>query len=239
MSDAVSDDSVGAAVRANRALGAAGQTDLVWGHASVRDPRGRGAWMKASGWGFEEIAVDTIVLVSPDGEVLAGDGRRHIEYPIHTEVYRRRGDVGAVVHSHAAAAVSFAALDEPVRAISHDGAWFTDPDIPRFRVTGSLIRSSALGAALADTIGDGPGCLIPHHGLVTVGATAAEAVMRAVCLERACAVQLAAMAAGELRTWSDANEVALKRHEVWDSTQVDAGYAYLCRKAGCEPLSSP
>ena len=49
----------------------------------------------------------------------------------------------------------------------------------------------------------GPGCLIPHHGLVTVGATVAEAVMRAVCLDRACQVQLLAMAAGGPHTWSD------------------------------------
>ena len=36
--------------QANRALGAAGQSDMVWGHVSIRDPEGRGVWMKASGW---------------------------------------------------------------------------------------------------------------------------------------------------------------------------------------------
>jgi L-ribulose-5-phosphate 4-epimerase len=224
-------DLIDSAVRANRALGAASQSDLVWGHASIRDPEGRGAWMKASGWGFEEIDASRIVLVSHDGEVLVGDGRRHIEYPIHTEVMRQRSDVGAVVHSHAAAAVAFASLDVPVRAISHDGAWFADPAIPVFRETGSLIRNAELGAALATAIGDGPGCLIPHHGLVTVGTTPAEAVMRAVALERACHVQLLAMAAGGPATWSDGAEVRLKREEIWTLEQVEAGYAYLCRRA--------
>ena len=37
------------AVQASRALAAAGQGDMVWGHASIRDPDGRGAWMKAPG----------------------------------------------------------------------------------------------------------------------------------------------------------------------------------------------
>ncbi|HEX3785326.1 MAG TPA: hypothetical protein VHX38_37220 [Pseudonocardiaceae bacterium] len=37
-------------IRASRALAAAGLGDMVWGHASVRDPDGRGVWMKASGW---------------------------------------------------------------------------------------------------------------------------------------------------------------------------------------------
>jgi hypothetical protein len=83
-----------------RALWAAGQADLIWGHCSVRDPGGRGAWMKGSGWGFEELEPDRVVLVSPDGDVLDGAGRRHIEYPIHTEIMAQRGDVGAVVHTH-------------------------------------------------------------------------------------------------------------------------------------------
>jgi ribulose-5-phosphate 4-epimerase/fuculose-1-phosphate aldolase len=231
----VSTATVDAVVRANRALGAAGQGDLIWGHASVRDPDGQGAWMKAAGWGFDEIDAARVVLVSDSGEVIAGEGRRHIEYAIHTEVYKQRADVGAVVHTHAAAAVSFAALDVPVRAISHDGVWFADPDIPRFRETGSLILDPHLGGALADLIGDGPGCLIPHHGLVTVGANVPEAVMLAVCLERACHVQLVAMAAGELRTWSDPQEVARKRAEVWTEAQVAAGFDYLCRLAGLVP----
>jgi hypothetical protein len=38
------------AVQASRALAAAGQGDMVWGHVSIRDPDGRGAWMKAAGW---------------------------------------------------------------------------------------------------------------------------------------------------------------------------------------------
>src|SRR6185437_5896175 len=85
-----------------RALAAAGQADMVWGHPSVRDPAGRGVWMKASGWGFEEVDASRIVLVSTEGEVLAGSGPRHIEYPIHTEIMAARPDVGSVVHTHSA-----------------------------------------------------------------------------------------------------------------------------------------
>jgi ribulose-5-phosphate 4-epimerase/fuculose-1-phosphate aldolase len=216
--------------QANRALGASGQSDMVWGHASIRDPRGRGAWMKAAGWSFDEVTPARVALVTPDGEVLAGSGPRHIEYPIHTEVMNARPDVGSVVHTHAPAAVSFAALDRPLLAISHDGVEFAEPQIARFTVTGGLISSAELGRALAATIGDGPGCLIPQHGLVTVGPDAATAVMRAVLLARACQVQLQAMAAGEIRLWSDSAEIALKKQQVWAESQLHAGYAFLCRQ---------
>ena len=92
------------AAAANRALGASGQSDMVWGHASVRDPEGRGVWMKAAGWSFQEATSARVALVTPAGEVLAGSGPRHIEYPIHTEVMKARPDVSSVVHTHAPAA---------------------------------------------------------------------------------------------------------------------------------------
>ena len=65
---------IAATAQANRALGASGQSDMVWGHASIRDPDGRGAWMKAAGWSFEEVTDARVALVSPEGEVLAGAG---------------------------------------------------------------------------------------------------------------------------------------------------------------------
>jgi L-ribulose-5-phosphate 4-epimerase len=218
------------AVQANNALAVAGQTDMVWGHASVRDPEGRGVWMKASEWGFEEVTADRVVLVDRDGEVLDGTAKRHIEYPIHTEVMAARSDVGAVVHTHAPAATAFASLDVPLRAISHDGVPFAAEDVARFTLTGALIRNRDLGQALAKAIGDGPGCLVPQHGLVTVGEDTATAVMRAVLLERACRVQLTAMAAGPLARWSDDEELELKNAEVWAPSQIHAGYRYLCRQ---------
>jgi L-ribulose-5-phosphate 4-epimerase len=219
------------AAEASLALAAAGLTDMVWGHAAIRDPDGRGVWMKASGWGFEEITDDRVVLVSPGGEVLSGDGSRHIEYPIHTEIMRRRPDVGCTVHTHAPALSAFACLDVPLLPISHDGVLFSNPPAPRFSRTGALIATAELGAALADTLGEARGCLMPSHGAVTAGPDVATAVMYAVLLERACRTQLMALAAGDPKTWSDAGEAEFKREQVWNPRQVQAGYRYLLRKA--------
>jgi L-ribulose-5-phosphate 4-epimerase len=219
------------AAEASLALAAAGLTDMLWGHAAIRDPDGRGVWMKASGWGFEEITDDRVVLVSPGGEVLSGDGSRHIEYPIHTEIMRRRPDVGCTVHTHAPALSAFACLDVPLLPISHDGVLFSNPPAPRFSRTGALIATAELGAALADTLGEARGCLMPSHGAVTAGPDVATAVMYAVLLERACRTQLMALAAGDPKTWSDAGEAEFKREQVWNPRQVQAGYRYLLRKA--------
>src|SRR5436189_6477454 len=76
-----------------------GQGDLIWGHVSARDPDGRGVWMKASSFGFDEITAEHVILVSWDGEVLQGEYERHIEFSIHTELMRAREDVNCVVHT--------------------------------------------------------------------------------------------------------------------------------------------
>jgi len=218
-------------VRASRALAAAGLSDMVWGHAAIRDPDGRGIWMKAAGWGLEEVDADRVLLVSPDGEVLSGAGRRHIEYPIHAEIMRRRPDVGCTVHTHAPALSAFACLGAPLLPISHDGVLFCDPPVSRFTQTGALIATAELGGALAGALGDAPACLMPGHGAVTAGSDAAAAVMYAVLLERACRTQLMAMAAGGPKVWSDPAEAKFKREQVWNPGQREAGWQYLLRTA--------
>src|SRR5438552_16380030 len=67
-----------------RILGLEDQGDFVWGHVSARDPDGRGIWMKASTYGFEEIGADQVLLVSWEGELLEGEGARPIENPTQT-----------------------------------------------------------------------------------------------------------------------------------------------------------
>jgi Ribulose-5-phosphate 4-epimerase and related epimerases and aldolases len=73
----VSDELRGQVALGCRILGFEDQGDFVWGHVSARDPEGRGIWMKAATHGFEEIGPEQVILVSWDGEVLEGDGRRH------------------------------------------------------------------------------------------------------------------------------------------------------------------
>ncbi|WP_063043416.1 class II aldolase/adducin family protein [Nocardia pseudovaccinii] len=221
-------------IQASRALATAGLSDMVWGHASVRDPDGKGAWMKASGYGFEEIDADRVVLVSPDGDVLWGAGKRHLEFPIHTEILSRRTDVGAVVHTHAPALSAFSSLQRDLLPISHDAVPFAHPQLPRFTVTGALIATQDLGRALAEELGDANGILMPHHGAVTVGPDIGTAVMYAVLLERACRTQLLADAAGGVRTASDEAETRFKREQIWNPSQLNAGWEYLVRRADTE-----
>jgi ribulose-5-phosphate 4-epimerase/fuculose-1-phosphate aldolase len=213
-----------------RVLASAGHTDMIWGHASARDPAGRGAWMKASGWGLEETTPERVILIDDAGSVREGNGQCHAEYPIHTEIFRTRLDVGAVVHTHPTYSIAFMSTNRPLRPISHDGTWLTPPELPRFTETGNLIRTPELGARLAACLGDRHAVLIPNHGIVTVGPDIPYAVMTAVLLERSCRLQLLADAAGGIATWSNDEEAVSKRAVCWSDSQIHGGWAYLCRR---------
>jgi len=220
-------------------LGAEGQGDLIWGHVSARDPDGGGIWMKAAALGFDEVGSDDVLLVTADGEIAHGDGRRHVEYPIHTEIVAARPDVNAAVHTHAVHAVAFGSLGVPLRPVSHEGTLFVPPDIARFTRTADLIVTPELGREVAAAIGDRNALLLVNHGVVTVGPDVPTAVMTAVVLERACRTQLLAMAAGDPSRWSDDEEALAKREHCFSPTQVEQAWAYLVRRLARDDRDGP
>jgi ribulose-5-phosphate 4-epimerase/fuculose-1-phosphate aldolase len=215
-----------------RVLASLGQGDLIWGHVSVRDREGRGAWLKAAGFGLGEIDESRVHLVAWDGEVVEGEGRRHLEFPIHTETLAARPDVGAVVHTHAPNVVALAATGQPLRPISHDACLFVPPDLPCFIETGDLIVTRELGAKVAACLGEANAVLLVHHGLVAVGADLAEAVVHSVLLDRACATQMLAAGGGGVHTWSSDEEALAKRASHGTPDNLRAAYDHLVRTIG-------
>ncbi|WP_166352461.1 class II aldolase/adducin family protein [Phytoactinopolyspora limicola] len=214
-----------------RVLAANGHSDLVWGHLSVRDPDGRGVWLKRAGLGFDEVRADDVHLISWDGDVVEGPEPVHLEHHIHTEVLRARPDVAAVVHSHPESAVALAATGLELEPLGHEGTFFTPPDVPRFTETGDLIRTPELGRSVAAALGDRNALLLVNHGVVVAESSVERAVFGAVILEKACRMQLlAAMAAGaEPLRASAPDEAIAKRARCYSTRQVSLGWDYLVR----------
>ena len=213
-----------------RILALEDQGDFVWGHVSARDPDDRGVWMKASTLGFEEIGPEQVILVSWDGDVLEGEGRRHAEYPIHTELMRARPDVASVVHTHAPWAVAFASTEQPLRPVSHEATLFVPPEVARFTKTGDLVLTRELGEELAVAVGDRNAAFMVHHGIVTCGPDVVTAVMAAVLLERACRTNVRAVAGGGPKTWSSDDEALAKRDHCYPPQLLRQAWDYLARR---------
>lgn len=213
-----------------RILAAAGHDDLIWGHASIRDPGGKGVWLKSAEWSLAEVTADRVHLVDPDGNVLEGDGPRHSEYPIHTEIMAARPDVGGVVHTHPPHSVALAATGQPLRPVSHAANYFVPPEVPRFTDTADLVLTRDLGRSLALTLGDARAVFLVNHGIVAVGATLQTATIAAVLLERACQQQILTASAGGWPTWSVPEESLAKREHIYGERAMAAVWDHLVRQ---------
>lgn len=216
--------------QASRVLAANGSGDLIWGHVSVRDPEGRGVWLKQASYGLEEISPDKVHLVSPTGEVLEGGGQRHSEYPIHTEIIAAREDVGAVVHVHSRYAVALAASGVPLLPVSHEANYFAPLGVPRYEETADLILTQQLGKNVAEALGTASALFLVNHGIVCVGPDLQTATFAAVILDRACAQQLLTSQYGGNPSWSDEAESLEKLEHIYSPEAIRQAWDYLIRR---------
>jgi L-ribulose-5-phosphate 4-epimerase len=212
-----------------RILAATGHDDFVWGHVSALDPQGRGVWMKASTFGFDEMTAEHVILVGFDGEVVAGEHPRHIEWPIHVEILKARPDLTSVVHTHPPHSIAIAAAGQPMLPVSHAATLFVPPDVPRFTETAELIVTPELGQHVAGRLAHSQALFLVNHGIVTAGTTVPDAVVRGVLLEKAAHQQMLTYAFGGPRHFSDDDEALRKRATVWSEHHRRALWDYLAR----------
>lgn len=174
----------------------------AFGHVSVRHDKRPDRFLLARNMAPSLVSPDDIIEFDLDGNAVDAGGRRvYLERFIHSEIYRVRPDVGAVVHSHSHAVIPFGALrSQSLRAILHMGG-FIGTQAPVFEIRecvgdGSdlLIRDAALGAALARSLGPRSVVLMRGHGATVVGANLREAVYRGVYVDINARLQLQTIA---------------------------------------------
>jgi HCOMODA/2-hydroxy-3-carboxy-muconic semialdehyde decarboxylase len=130
---------------------------------------------------------------------------------IHSEIYKARPDVHAILHSHSPTVIPFGASNVPMKPIVNT-AGFLSPDVPVFemrRFAGSrslLVTDAKVGKALADTLGTRSVALMRGHGNVVVGPNIRRMVSRAIYTEVNARLQLQALALGNLIIYLDDTE---------------------------------
>jgi ribulose-5-phosphate 4-epimerase/fuculose-1-phosphate aldolase len=215
-----------------RILADNGQNDTVFGHVTYRQTGADTFWMKPAAMGLDEVTPETLIRLDLDGNIVEGDLRRHLEFPIHSEIFRARPEITCVVHTHPLYSIAFAATQQPLRAVSHEGAQFTPPDVPRFTQTSDLITSRSLGEAVATTLGEALGCYLINHGIVMAATTIEKAIVAAINLERASQIQLLASASGQSFDWTPDEQIAGKRANIFTAHHLRSVWEYYCRRIG-------
>jgi len=205
------DNLIGDLVAANHILATEGIVD-GYGHISVRSPRNKDRFYLSRSVAPESVTAADILEHGLDGEAIDPKGKTsYKERFIHSEIYRMRPDVNAVVHCHAPSLIPFGVTKVPLRPMYHQSA-FLAAGVPVFEIreaggmTNMLVETAALGRALAKTLGDKPAALMRGHGAVVVADTIPNVVGRSIYLEINARVQAQAIALGGPITYIDPEE---------------------------------
>jgi ribulose-5-phosphate 4-epimerase/fuculose-1-phosphate aldolase len=171
----------------------------AYGHISARSDRRPEHFIMSCSRAPALVSAADLMELGPDSEPATGDKRKgFIERYIHGEIYRRRPDVMAVVHSHSASVIPFGVTRTRLRPVYHMGAflWSGAPvfDIRKERKDNDLlVRDRPLGKALAETLGECTCVLMRGHGMTVVADTIPAVVYRAIYTEMNARLQMQAM----------------------------------------------
>ena len=199
-------------VAANRILADQGVVD-GYGHVSARHPTEPQRYFMSRSIAPELVTAGDVMEYDLDSTPVDARGRiSYLERFIHGEIYRARPDVKAIVHNHSPSVIPFGVSTAPLRPLYHMSA-FLGGGVPVFDIktaagqpTDMLVRTPALGRALAQTLGDRPVALMRGHGAVVVADSLPRAVFRSVYTEMNARLQGQAMALGGPVTYLDDEE---------------------------------
>ena len=174
-----------------------GWDDLVFTHISARVPGPDEHFLiNAYGMLFEEMTASSLVKVDLAGEKVL-DSPHAVNpagFVIHSAVHEARPDVGCVLHTHTKAGVAVSAQADGLLPISQISL-FPYASLGYHDYEGVALNDEEKPRLVAD-LGSNNALILRNHGLLTTGATIADAFLNMYALETACQTQIMAQSSG-------------------------------------------
>ncbi len=139
-----------------------------------------GCLITPSGLAYDKTRPADIVFLDRDGHP-SGRLAPSSEWRFHYDIYRSRGDVGAIVHTHSSFATTLACLHRDIPAFHYMVAVAGGNSIrcAPYATFGTQQLSDHALAALQDRCA----CLLANHGMIATGPTLDKALALAVEVE--------------------------------------------------------
>ena len=173
-------------------------TDLIYTHISARVPGDENHFLlNAFGLMWDEVNASNLVKITLDGKIVddpTGLGFNEAGFVIHSAIHGARHDVACVMHTHTASGVAVSAQQHGLLPLSQHAMRLTG-NVGYHEYEGVALNLEERERLVAD-IGDKMTLILHNHGLLTCGKTVREAFDFMYYLERACQIQIAALAGG-------------------------------------------
>lgn len=178
------------------------------GHCSVRRDAhsfyiNSGASVRAT------LTAGDIVAVDLDGRLLEGSARPPLEFHIHSEIYRARTDVSAVMHTHPRWSTLLTMVGAPFEPVYAQGALLGAVPVMDSPLS---VNTRPLGEKVAATLGAGRAALLKAHGMVVVAGDIVECFALAAYAEENAYRQYMALQIGKPYVFSDAEQQACRQN---------------------------
>jgi len=180
------------------------------GHGSARRD-GQSFYINSAASARGALTPDDIVAVDLDGNLVEGSARPPFEFHIHSEIYRVRPDVHAVMHTHPRWSTFLTMVGAPYRAVYAQGALLGNIPLVDSPLS---VNTRSMGERVAVTLGGGPAVLLKSHGAVVVGSDVVECFALAAYLEENAYRQYMATQIGDPYVFSEAEQQAF-RERLW------------------------
>jgi len=182
----------------------------TWGNVSQRIKDESRLLITPSGMDYLTMTMEDIVLLDLDARSIEGTRNPSTETHLHTEIYRQRPDVGAIVHVHSTFASAFAVAAKNIPVILEETA----------QIIGHAIQvapyapcgTAELARQAVKSMGEGRAVLLANHGLVGVGQDLNMALKVCQIAEKTAMVCLYANSLGQVNELG-AEEITLLREK--------------------------
>lgn len=155
----------------------------TWGNVSIKADENH-MLITPSGRKYEDLTVDDIVLVNINTSEYDGSIKPSSEHKLHSEIYRTRPEINAVIHTHQMNASTCAAARREVPPILDDMAQLIGTSV---RVAPyALPSTSKIVKGTIKALKGRMAALMANHGAVCLGRDIDEAFVVCQVLEKAC-----------------------------------------------------
>lgn len=167
------------------------------GNVSAFDRAAGVVYITPSNARYETMEPADIMAIDLDGTVLDGKTVPSSEWRLHTGIYRAMEHVGSVIHTHSPHATAFAVVGREVPLILVEMVPFLGGSIPvaPFGFPGTPEVGTGAAATLMERHRNA--ALLKNHGVVAVGATPEQTLLRAEYVEDAAREYALALQVGE------------------------------------------